>query len=948
MAAENNLDTLPDGSTGSVPGTNGLLRLNYFNGRFLTAESMRREQMYWDLRARLVGEIHPPGIAWGLGLRYSADWPAPSTTNDNPGPFEPRNGLSLDTQVKLLPGLAFDGVGRPISVGAERAFTFKQMLDQYVSHQTVVVGGGTQFEPCVCLAPAVPGTVTSGALIPPGPYLLVIEPTETPEGEAKVYGNVCATGRPALCEADAWRGGFRLFLTRFPVDVPMNQVQSAWDLRGVLSAYYYDVHEHRLSTRWDEPFPRAGANGMPPGFCAGPGPLDRQAGVVPLAMVYVGSDSTILFVDPWVPRRPMAGTASAAWSANLRGAPTAAACVSRMHQFQCMLEESLSAWPLPVIDGDTRPGRRNLYRRGFRHLPPFGFLPIPTPLDPQPSSKEGEDSRTLLFSEALSILNVEQNVAEYFAGTNVLTYTVVAIHDDDILEDMIRAMEKDPIVLLECEDDDEGSEQNPRGNENNPLLTLLMTALQPLIRLLRGHCGGLTMERLINREIEVVKLVIPMSGRRRVHPVVGRVEEEPLARLIQTWRAKLGNDIPGVDTSLFARLVGDLLGAAAVPRSFVFYVKQRMVLLDWLYLVIDFILDLLSFAASIGGGKVSGVRSTVAVEEAPRPKGVGETVLGGIGLSSPAAATLANSFRPVVKRDPEAMVLSTGQLREAVQARAGRVRVPVAALLSDTTLRPVVLGAARTWAPELSMPGTWSAYDTERERIRARMLESGMPAKDAERMARDEAIDVMLREHAGFAVVKAAAVLGDTEVGVVESALRADVGPATASQKETMASEVFFMQGYTPWKDERSRDMFDAARRAYGTRPVTERVAHVEVTRAFPINEVLAGTGFRLKQTVGTSDARRVTATLKQDGQSLVRVVNSVSGSKALASPEFWKSYDEAAAKSEGDPGKALEQLAKSGDEESRRVARELGTLQAPLGRKGLEEFLLSTRKLSA
>ncbi|HZI15772.1 MAG TPA: hypothetical protein VE153_35730, partial [Myxococcus sp.] len=301
MAAENNLDTLPEGTTGSVPGTNGLLRLNYFNGRFLTAESMRREQQYWDLRTRLVGEIHPPGIAWGLGLRYAANWPPPPPLHqDMPPPYQPRNGLPLNTQVLLQPGLAFDGVGRPISVGAELSFSFQQMVDQYVSHQTVVVGGGTQFEPCVCLAPAVPGTVTSGALIPPGPYLLVIAPTETPEGEAKVYGNVCATGRPALCEADAWRGGFRLFLTRVPVDVPMNLVRSAWDLRGVLSAWYFDVHEHRLSSRWDEPFPRAGANGEPPGFCAGPGPLDRQAGVVPLAMVYVGSDSSILFVDPWV------------------------------------------------------------------------------------------------------------------------------------------------------------------------------------------------------------------------------------------------------------------------------------------------------------------------------------------------------------------------------------------------------------------------------------------------------------------------------------------------------------------------------------------------------------------------------------------------------------------------------------------------------------------------
>ncbi|HZI15896.1 MAG TPA: hypothetical protein VE153_36350, partial [Myxococcus sp.] len=660
------------------------------------------------------------------------------------------------------------------------------------------------------------------------------------------------------------------------------------------------------------------------------------------------------------------------------GAPTAAACVARLHQFQCMLEESLKALPLPDIEADRQTGDRNLFRRGFKHMPPFGFLPIPTPLDPRPSEEDGGDQQTVLFSEALSILNVNRNAAEYFTGTNVLTYTVVAIHDDDILEDMIRAMEKDPIVLLECEPDLELPDTRgaTKGDQNNPIAALMMAAFQPLLRLLQGHCGGLTMERLINREIEVVKLVIPMSGRRRVHPIVGRVEEEPLAKLIQTWRAKVGSNMPGVDTSLFARLVGDLLGASAVPRSFVFYVKQRLVLLDWLYIIADFLLDLLNFVQYMDddgdgqdgrdgqggdttGGSTTGTSTTgmksrtaakapaMAAERVAAPRRVSETVLTGLGMSGARSSTLVASLSPVVKRNPDARVLSTRQLREAVRSRAGKVSIPVAGLLSDATLRTAALGAARTWAPELSMPGTWTAYDAERERIRTRLLETGLPETDAEQMARDEAIDVMLREHAGFAVLKAAAALGHNEANLAEMALRSDVGPATMSQKETVASEVFFTQSYTPWKDAQALKLFDAARRAYGSRPVKERVTNIELTREFPINEVLAGTGYKLKQTVGTSDARRVQATLKADGVELVRVVNAVSGSPALSSAEFWKTYDAAAAKSGGDPVPALAQLAKSRDEETRRVATELGTLHAPLGRKGLEDFLLAARKSS-
>src|SRR5262245_4433705 len=88
-----------------VSGTNGLYRMNYCNGRMLTAEALRKEQAYGDLRARLVAEIHAGGVAWGLGLDVAIDGPPPYGEGL-------QGGMPLSTAVTLKPGLAFNGVGQ--------------------------------------------------------------------------------------------------------------------------------------------------------------------------------------------------------------------------------------------------------------------------------------------------------------------------------------------------------------------------------------------------------------------------------------------------------------------------------------------------------------------------------------------------------------------------------------------------------------------------------------------------------------------------------------------------------------------------------------------------------------------------------------------------------------------------------------------------------------------
>src|SRR4051794_26848604 len=58
----------PTAIGGDVNGWNSLCRTNWFNGRFLTAEALRRQDTYFDHRSRLDAHLMMPGVCYGLGL----------------------------------------------------------------------------------------------------------------------------------------------------------------------------------------------------------------------------------------------------------------------------------------------------------------------------------------------------------------------------------------------------------------------------------------------------------------------------------------------------------------------------------------------------------------------------------------------------------------------------------------------------------------------------------------------------------------------------------------------------------------------------------------------------------------------------------------------------------------------------------------------------------------
>lgn len=538
----------PAAPVGDARDRNNLRRTNWFNGRYLTAEALSRQDVYFDHRSRLNAHALMPGIAWGLGV-------------------DGKEGLDEFT---LRRGLAFDGVGRPILVSQDFSFTLAELIGVSLKTPRRVVGGGREFTPCVCLAPDPGGRSGGSAALPSGPYLLVIEAGELPEGKAKVTGDVCGGRRNAPCEADVWQGSFGLSLVRFPVDTPLlNDIPDVWALRGTLSAYYFDVFEHPLWKRWDPDFPVDGS------FSRDSGPGRHEGMAIPLALVHLDGKGAALYLDSWIPRRLITATPGEDWHRIRFGAPPRAAAWARIHQFQTMLQESLAVRPMAGVEA----AEANLHSRGFRHIPPIGFLPV-VPQEPEQgtrlvepwreSFKLGEPGlRGQLVGEALRQAEV------YFTGTNVITYGVVALHDDDILEDLNNAFDKDPLRLNDRKRYIASGVDSSFGNEKYSH-NLLVRLLQWL------RLNRLGLDCLVNRHTEVVKLVVPLRGISRGYPLLGSIKEDVVAQASE-W------GLGGRADQNAATLAGLLRqqGVDQLPRQFVVYVKQRIVVLDVVFRILE-------------------------------------------------------------------------------------------------------------------------------------------------------------------------------------------------------------------------------------------------------------------------------------------------------------------------------------------------------------------------
>ncbi len=935
-------ESFPHGPKGPVAKVNGLFRTNWFNGRFLTADAFRADQIYSDTRARMVAQIHPPGIAWGLTLDVrevprpsvpvppvpaqgsddiKASVPAaaaagvPSNISDDElerlckmlgddgaaeldtrlaelkisretlvalcaGEDAPSPGLPLEDIVQLEPGLAFDDLGRPISVGATHEFTFAELVNRYRTKPTVVIGGGTAFAPCACVQVLPPEAVPPGVSLPEGPYLLLITPIEVPEGQARRTANPCAgSSLDGSCEAEGWRGGFEVSLARLQIQIPTEGWSNAWDLRGLLSGWYFDVYEHDLRSRWNRSEASAPYFPRELDTWQGPGPHARVDAGVPLALVYFGADGTVSFMDPWIPRRPIASTGSAAWAQNVRGAPTPSAQMARVHQFQTMLEESLQHIPHNQIDANGAEGYGpNLYERGFRHIPPWGLLPVR-----KPPATIGRDGFGSLLTDAEAIRQARSDAAAYFARTNVFVWGHVAIHDDDMLEDMLRADPKDPITL----------QTRPRTELHDQLVRCLgntfdvdgltSTLAGTLIHIVNRY-GDVTIDQLVNRELDSVKLLVPMDPRRRSLAVVGQVSSDPLAGIFDTFATP--SDTPTLD-QLFA-------GLDCVPRRFVMYVKHRMVLLEVLYLALDLFLDLKEVLFRLFAPQIAACADGTDATDAT-------------GLT--AAAAVSDTFMVRSRRKTTSRAIPLTDLRAAT-VPLRRVGSETARVLLDAPgVRSGLTTGLVAAFPELRSADVWSSY--------------GTATSATERIS---VLDALSDEYAGFGVLKGVSlVLPDDLFAdfVTELTVRAE------ADAPSLASATFHRDGYTTGTVE--AELAGELKDAYARKPLTELVA--AAPGAVRIEDVLDAPSAELSARLGSDDAETLTAAVTKDAQALLELAPKLAKSKALTSPEFFADLRTAREAASGDLNAGLRAMAKTTG--SKTAARDLLKASETLGPDG-------------
>jgi hypothetical protein len=305
-----------------------LRSINFFNGRLLTGDDLRREQTTQAARLGRLGRAAGEGIAFGFEV---AEQPALSTkakpvVTVSAGLAVARSGIALQLDTDVDVALYRGATAAPS--GAEP---------------------GNLFADC---QPSATGTYTAGA----GVYLLTVGPDEEPEGRAPVngLGNEDAPCNVAL-EAEAL--SFRLIR----LSVPLAQLAEKELLRNRIA--YACFGTDALAGAVADPFgPKLTGYGL----------LDTLRtqtladDEVPLAVFGWSIDDGIQFVDLWsVRRRLTRRSAEGDWS-SLVSDRRRAEGEAMFLQFQAQLADLVEEHDPGFIRAQER----------FERLPPVGIVPL--------------------------------------------------------------------------------------------------------------------------------------------------------------------------------------------------------------------------------------------------------------------------------------------------------------------------------------------------------------------------------------------------------------------------------------------------------------------------------------------------------------------------------------------------------------------------------------------
>jgi hypothetical protein len=299
-----------------IPSPTPLTRLNYFDGKFLRAEDLNREQLYLRSLVQLSNRAGGAGVVNGLTVSLASG-----------GALEISAGLAIDPagRVLYLPHDAAVGVAALIEAS-------RQAAGSGTSGATSPAMGESAFSPCES-ATAPPSSVTT--TFPTDLYLIAIAQAEALCGEEDVYGKLCedacvtSTDRPYRLEGVVVRA--------IPLSLCPPTCTAAWltakHRRSQVASAYYATERALLGKLM------SGARLRLDLWCQGAAGLSGN--LVPLAVAAVNGGA-VTFLDVWTARRErMESPPRSFWAWQMMMRPWSV-FLAQVLQFQCQLHELLT------------------------------------------------------------------------------------------------------------------------------------------------------------------------------------------------------------------------------------------------------------------------------------------------------------------------------------------------------------------------------------------------------------------------------------------------------------------------------------------------------------------------------------------------------------------------------------------------------------------------------
>ncbi len=305
--------------------------VNFFNGRLLTAEDMKKEQQAEALHRQRLGRVLGEGVVQGLRVSIKAG-PTPRA-------------------VEVEPGVAINALGEAIELPEKIEIPLQQ--DASSSRSS---GGPALLSEC---SPPEQGVYVAGK----GLYLLTIGPGEGVEGSVQVTGlsNPILGSRKPCCGARHRVEGATFRLTELNNRFTAAELNAEPKLRSVLARRCF-VPEKALSFVSD-PFGATDPNVDSPLQRLGLAADERLKTSVPLAVLHWTAAGGLGFADNWcVRRRPSGRLPEKGWPVQT-GEAREAEAEAMLWQFQDHLAALSGPSSVRALDV-------------FTYLPPAGVLPV--------------------------------------------------------------------------------------------------------------------------------------------------------------------------------------------------------------------------------------------------------------------------------------------------------------------------------------------------------------------------------------------------------------------------------------------------------------------------------------------------------------------------------------------------------------------------------------------